>query len=303
MILVTGCSGVLGKALLAELQLQYEGVVGIRQSDLALDDPEATLAYFGQHRPTLVFHAAARVHGLMGNHDFPCDIYTQNIRINTNVVEAARLSGCEKIVAISTVAAYAHGLPMPIKETDFWNGAPHYSERAYAQSKRAMLAHLEACKAQYGLDFLYPIVTNLFGPHDRFDEVHGHVVPSLISKFYRASHTGAEVRVWGTGAAHRDFMLGSDAAAAIVLASRTKSGQVNIATGQTVPVRAVVEALSEITGVTNVVWDPSKPDGQLDRTYDVSHLRELGFRPRLSLKESLRLTYEWYAASYPDVRS
>lgn len=302
MILVTGCSGVLGQALLAELRLHYEGVVGVRQADMALEDPEATLAYFRQHRPRLVFHAAARVHGLMGNHDFPCDIYTQNIRINTNVVEAARQYDCEKITAVSTVAAYAHGLPMPIKETDFWNGAPHYSERAYAQSKRAMLAHLEACKAQYGLDFMYPIVTNLFGPHDRYDEVHGHVVPSLISKFYNATKTGAPVQVWGTGAAQRDFMFASDAAAAIVLANRTKSGQVNIATGETVPIRALVEALSEIAGITNVTWDPSKPDGQLDRTYDVSHLRELGFRPRLSLKEALRLTYDWYVANYPNVR-
>jgi GDP-L-fucose synthase len=302
MILVTGCSGVLGQALLGELHQHYEGVVGIRQTDLALDDWAATLDYFRQHRPRLVFHAAARVHGLMGNHDFPCDIYVQNIRINTNVVEAARQCDCEKITAVSTVAAYAHGLPMPIKETDFWNGAPHYSERAYAQSKRAMLAHLEACKAQYGLDFMYPIVTNLFGPHDRFDEVHGHVVPSLISKFYNSIHAGSPVQVWGTGAAQRDFMFAPDAAKAIVLASRTKSGQVNIATGETVPIRLLVEALSEVTGVTNIEWDASKPDGQLDRTYDVSHLRELGFRPQQSLTEALKLTYDWYVENFAAAR-
>jgi GDP-L-fucose synthase len=165
-----------------------------------------------------------------------------------------------------------------------------------------MLAHLEACKAQYGLDFMYPIVTNLFGPHDRFDEVHGHVVPSLISKFHNSITTGAAVQVWGTGAAQRDFMFAPDAAKAIVLASRTKSGQVNIATGETVPIRRLVEALSEITGVTNIEWDASKPDGQLDRTYDVSHLRELGFRPQQSLKEALELTYGWYVANFAAAR-
>lgn len=302
MILVTGCSGVLGQALLAELRLHYENVVGVRQAELDLEDPERTLNYFRQHRPRSVYHAAARVHGLMGNHDFPCDVYTQNIRINTNVVEAARQSDCEKFTAISTVAAYPHGLTLPIKETAFWDGAPHHSERAYAQSKRAMLAHLEACKAQYGLDFLYSIVTNLFGPHDRFDEIHGHVVPSLVSKFYRAAATGSGVQVWGTGGARRDFMFAADAAAAIVLASRTKSGPVNIATGETVAIRNVVDALSEITGITDIVWDPTKPDGQMDRTYDVSHLRELGFRPRLDLTQALRETYEWYVANYPNVR-
>jgi GDP-L-fucose synthase len=302
MILVTGCSGVLGQALLAELRLHHENVVGLRRTDLLLEDEQATLDYFRAHRPRLVFHAAARVHGIMGNHDFPCDVYTQNIRVNTNVVEAARQWGCEKITAISTVAAYPHGTEMPIKEAYFWNGAPHYSERAYAQSKRAMLAHLEACKAQYGLDFTYPIVTNLFGPHDRFDETHGHVVPSLVSKFYRAAETGSQVQVWGTGAARRDFMFAADAAAAIVLASRAKSGALNIATGHTVAIREVVEALADIAGVTDVVWDSTKPDGQMDRTYDVSHLIELGFQPKLSLKDALRATYDWYAANYPDVR-
>jgi GDP-L-fucose synthase len=302
MILVTGSGGVLGQALLAELQLHYENVVGIRKADLALEDQAAVLAFFAEHRPKRVFHAAARVHGIMGNHDFPCDVYTQNVRINTNVVEAARQHGCEKITAVSTVAAYPHAVPMPISETTFWDGPPHYAERAYAQSKRGMLAHLEACKAQYGLDFMYPICTNLFGPHDRFDETHGHVVPSLISKFERAKKTGAAVTVWGTGSARRDFMFAPDAAAAIVLSSRTKSGPINIATGETVPIRQVVEGLSEITGIADVAWDPTKPDGQMDRTYDVSHLRELGFRPKQSLQEALQLTYEWYVANYPDVR-
>lgn len=302
MILVTGCSGVLGQALLEELRLRHDDVVGVRQNDVDLEDAKATLAYFRERRPHAVYHAAARVHGLMGNREFPCDIYTQNIRINTNVIEAARQSGCEKFSAISTVAAYPHGLPMPIKESMFWDGAPHYSERAYAQSKRAMLAHLEACKAQYGMDFLYAIVTNLFGPHDRFDETHGHVVPSLISKFYRAVTTGADVQVWGTGGARRDFMFASDAASAIVMASGAKSGPVNIATGDTVAIRDMVEALSEITGVTKVTWDATKPDGQMDRTYDVSQLQEIGFRPRLSLKEALRQTYDWYVANYPNVR-
>jgi GDP-L-fucose synthase len=294
MILVTGCSGVLGQALLAELKLHHDDVVGVRQAELPLDDWEATRDYLRRHRPKQVFHAAARVHGIMGNHDFPCDVYTQNVRINTNVIEAARQSGCEKFTGVSTVAAYPFNLPFPIQEAAFWDGPPHHSERAYAHSKRAMLAHLEACQAQYGLDFLYPIVTNLFGPHDRFDEQHGHVVPSLISKFHRASVEGSEVQVWGAGIAKRDFMFARDAASAIVLASRTTSGPINIATGATVPIRDVVELLSKIAAVPDVKWDASKPDGQLDRSYDVRRLVELGFQPKFTLEEALRITYDWY---------
>jgi GDP-L-fucose synthase len=302
MILVTGCSGVLGTALVAALGDKGD-VVGIRSSDLDLSDAGATLRYFKEVAPRVVFHAAARVHGLMGNRAYPCDVYTQNVLINTNVVEAARLAGCKKIVAVSTVAAYPDTQAFPIAEDALWNGAPHKSEQAYAHSKRAMLAHLEACKQQYGVDFTYPIVTNLFGPHDKFDEAHGHVIPSLISKFHRAAQTGGQVSVWGSGKARRDFMFAADAADAIVLAGDKAQGPINIASGVTVPIAAVVTALSETSGVADVVWDPTKPDGQLDRSYDVSRLAALGFTNRYSLQDGLKLTYDWYAANYPNVRT
>lgn len=302
MILITGCSGVLGAALLEELRSRYEGVVGIRSAEVDLLNLEATQEFFQKTRPETVFHAAAKVHGLVGNQKFPCDVYSQNIRINTNVVEAARLAGCTKFVGVSTVAAYPDGQPFPISEDALWKGAPHASERAYAHSKRAMLAHLDASKSQYGMDFAYPIVTNLFGPHDRFDEAHGHVIPSLVSKFHRAARTGAEAAVWGTGRAKRDFMYGSDAAAAIVLAGVKHSGPINIASGNTVPIAEVVGYLSAVSGVSRVVWDKTKPDGQLDRSYDISLLKGLGFQPQVSLEQGVEATYRWYASSYPNVR-
>jgi GDP-L-fucose synthase len=303
MILVTGCSGVLGSALLSALRARGDDVLGVRSAELDLTDTQATLAFFKGKSAQVIYHAAARVHGLMGNREFPCDVYTENTRINTNVIEAARLSGCKKIIAISTVAAYPDGLPFPISESAFWNGSPHKSEQAYAHSKRAMLAHLEACKAQYGMDFTYPIVTNLFGPHDKFDEEHGHVIPSLVSKFYRAANTGEPVNVWGTGRAKRDFMFGEDAAAAIILAGERVSGAINIASGQTVPIASVVDYLAKASGVSNVVWDPSKPDGQLDRSYDVSKLAALEFKAKTTLEAAVHATYAWYAENYPNVRS
>jgi len=303
MILVTGCSGVLGVALLDELRARHEGVIGVRSSEVDLQDWQATHDYFRRTRPETVYHAAAKVYGLRGNEKFPCDVYTHNIRINTNVVEAAREGGCGKFVAVSTVAAYPANLPFPISESSFLNGAPHKAERAYAHSKRSMLAHLDACKAQYGMDFAYPIVTNLFGPHDRFDENYGHVIPSLVSKFYRAARTGGAAEVWGSGKAKRDFMYSKDAAAAIILAGEKHSGPINIASGNTVPIAEVVDYLASASGVAKVEWDSSKPDGQLDRSYDVSAIKALGFVPSMSLQAGVEATYRWYSSNYPNIRS
>lgn len=303
MILVTGCSGVLGVALLEALQERHKNVVGVRSADLDLADFDSTLQFFKSVRPRVVYHAAARVHGLMGNREFPCDVFTENARINTNAVEAARRAGCGKFIGVSTVAAYPDGLPFPIAEGSFWSGAPHKSEQAYAHAKRAMLAHLEACQAQYGMSFTYPIVTNLFGQHDRFDETHGHVIPSLISKFHRAAQEGGAVTVWGTGKAKRDFLYSKDAARAIVLAGEKAEGPINIVSGSTVPIRSVVEALARISGVDNVAWDASKPDGQLDRSFDIATLKSLGFTPSYSLDQGLEETYRWYAANFPNVRN
>jgi len=303
MILVTGSSGVLGTALTQEIGEHYSDVEAIKSSDVDLRNFDSTLSYFQARRPDIIYHAAARVHGLMGNRMFPNDVYVDNIRINTNVVEAARLSGCQKFIAISTVAAYPDTQKLPIREDFLLEGPPHHSEQAYAHSKRAMLGHLQACQVQYGMNFTYVLLTNLYGLHDRFDEAHGHVIPSLISKFHRAAREGGKVTIWGTGRARRDFLFSSDAASAIRLVGQKASGPINVASGMTVPVSSVVDCLSRISGVSDVAWDDTKPDGQLDRSYDVTRLRELGFHPRVGLEEGLRLTYEWYSRSYPNVRT
>ncbi|PZU10313.1 NAD-dependent epimerase/dehydratase family protein [Sphingomonas sp.] len=297
MILVTGSSGVLGRPLVEALRSgNNEPVLPLTSADVDLRDQSATEDFLAQHRPRLVYHLAARVHGLGGNARFPAEMYRDNIRINTNLIDAAWRAGCEKIVAVSTVAAYSSDLPRPVRESAIWDGAPHGSERAYGHAKRAMLAQLEAYAAQFGLRFVYPIMTNIFGPDDRFDPENGHVIPSLVVKFHEAARTGGSVRIWGTGRAERDFLYGPDAAAALIAISEGE-GPFNVATGATVPIRTVVEILSQHSGVTKIEWDASKPDGQLERSYDVSRLAETGFRPRISLRDGLIQTYDWYVRS------
>jgi GDP-L-fucose synthase len=302
MILVTGSSGVLGRALALELAKGSEPFNLLTSGDVNLLDQDTTTACFRARKPRIVYHLAGRVHGLMGNRRYPAEMYVENIRINTNVIEAARLAGCAKIVAVSTVAVYNSGLPMPVKETSIWDGPPHSSEAAYAHAKRAMLAQLEASSTQYGLAFAYPIMTNIYGPHDRFDPENGHVVPSLITKFYHAARTNTAIQVWGTGVAERDFIMSHDAARALIMIGERFTGPINVATGQTVRIRDLVERLQAHTQVDRVEWDATKPDGQILRRYDVSKLQGLGFAPEFTLVEGVKYTYDWYAGAYPNVR-
>jgi GDP-L-fucose synthase len=302
-ILVTGGSGVLGRALVRRLEADGETVRVLSSRDGDLRDRDYVLDAFSTLRPRLLYHLAAKVHGLGGNTTFPGEMFADNVRINLNVIDGARLAGCEKIVAASTVATYSSDAPKPVREDAIWDGPPHGSELAYGHAKRAMLAQLEAYARQYGTRFAYPILTNIYGPDDRFDPVYGHVVPSLVAKFHAAAASGGAVQVWGTGRAERDFIYADDAAGALVEIAASVDGPINVATGTIVPIRAIVDALSEISGVRDVVWDSSKPDGQLERSYDVSKLRDLGFVPKTAIEDGLRKTFEWYSAHYPEVRS
>lgn len=294
MIAVTGSTGLLGSAVVGGLAARGIEHVGVARSNADLSNFESTLAWFEKTRPEIVIHTAARVHGLMGNAKFPVDVFEENTTINTNVVRAGRLTGVKKFVVAGTVAAYPASVIMNINEDDFLNGEPHAGERAYAYSKRAMLAHLEACKAQNGIDFTYAVLTNLYGPRDRFDIEHGHVIPSLIAKFHAAAANGSKVDVWGTGRARRDFLYIEDAASALIRMTETGDGIINVASGESVPIAAIVEILSTISGVDKINWQTEKPEGQLERSYDVERLRALDFMPTWSLERGLAETYEWY---------
>lgn len=301
MILVTGGSGVLGSALVDTLIRRGDVVVNLSSKELDLRNRDKTVDYIVSLQPDIIYHLAAKVHGLGGNTAFPAEMFTDNVMINMNVIEGARRTRA-KIVAVSTVATYASDAPKPVKEVSIWDGPPHHSERAYGHAKRAMLAQLEACQSQYGLSFVYPIMTNIYGPHDRFDPVYGHVVPSLIAKFHAAATAGHSVDVWGTGVAERDFLHSTDAANALILLANKGEGAVNVATGSTVPIRHVVDVLAAHSGVGDVRWDNTKPDGQLERSYDVSRLTGFGWRPEVSIDDGLRSTYDWYASNFPNIR-
>ncbi len=304
-ILVTGSSGVVGQALVNGLKAMGMSQV-IEHSSTTCDMTNAaqTNAFFEQHKPKLVFHLAARVYGIIGNMRNHGTSFYDNIMINTNVIEACRVHGVEKIVAMGTGAVYPDfGGEHLLKEDEIWQGRPHPSEEYYAHAKRAMLAQLEAYKAQYGMRSSFVISGNLYGPHDRFDEVNGHVVPSLISKFDRAAKAGERVTVWGNGAAQRDFLYADDAAQALIHIAQKVDGPINMASGNINAIRDVVETLAKLYYMEDKLdWDANMPNGQAFRAYNVGMLYETGFRPAYDLHSGLAKTVEWYKANRNSVR-
>lgn len=293
--LITGATGLVGRALLTELAAADIEAIGIGSADADLTDAAAAEAIFQHHRPDIVFHLAARVRGIMGNAGVHGQAYLDNIRIATNAIEAARRCGARKIVAMGSAAIYSDDAPLPKREDDLWLGPPHPSEAGYAHAKRSMLAQLESYRQQWGLDYAYAISTNLFGPHDRFDEAHGHVIPSLISKFHRAAASGETVTAWGTGTPLRDFLYVKDAARALrKMAAAT--GPINLATGRSVSIRDTVALIADLTGYRgDVAWDATKPDGQHLRSYDVTRLQAIGALPTTPLRDALAETIAWFA--------
>jgi GDP-L-fucose synthase len=303
-VLITGAGGVIGQALKKELEeAGYSNVISITSRDVDLRQQGATERALESFLPTLVFHLAARVYGIMGNMSNRGIAYLDNVRINTNVVDAARKTGCRKLIAMGSTAIYSDRVRLPMSEEEIWVGEPHHSEAPYAHSKRGMLAQLEAYKEQYGMDYAFCVSTNLFGPHDKFDEKFGHVIPSLISKFHRATAQRHPLSVWGTGKAERDFLFSSDAAYALRLVAEKHSGAINIATGSSYTIRHTVDTLCRISGYRGAIeWDATKPDGQQMRAYDVSRLTALGFKPKFSFEDALAATYDWYCNNVGSAR-
>jgi GDP-L-fucose synthase len=304
-ILVTGGTGLVGTALVEVLrQAGFRNVLALGSRDCNLLDWQATREFFLAHRPDHVFHLAARVYGIMGNMKNKGTSFLDNTWINTHTIEAARLAGARKIVAMGSGCVYPYPSPgLPLTEAMVWSGLPHASEDSYAHAKRAMLAQLIAYREQYELPYAFVISGNLYGPNDKFDPEFGHVTPSLIRKFHEAKIAGSEVVVWGHGTAQRDFMYSGDAARALLSIAQRVEGPVNMASGMVHAIRDIVDALATITGLTDkVVWDTGKPDGQDYRAYDLSRLFATGFQPGVPLAEGLRLTYQWYADQSGHVR-
>lgn len=298
-ILITGGTGLVGRALFRALVDEgFSEITSVGSHDCDLRDSAAASGLLSEAAPDYVFHLAARVHGIGGNMRYKSDILVDNVLINTNVVEQSRRAGVKKIVAMGSGCVYPELKGQEeLFENQVWLGPPHPSEDSYAHSKRLMLAQLDAAREQYGLSSAFVISGNLYGPHDSFNIEEGHVIPSLVAKFHAAKRSGIPVKVWGSGVAIRDFSYCDDIAAALIAILRNLKGPINMGSGMRHPIRDIVDTLQAITNVS-VEWDPSRPDGQLVRHYNLDKLASTGFKAKVRLVDGVRRTYEWYAANF-----
>jgi GDP-L-fucose synthase len=301
-VLVTGSHGLAGSAVTARLAGQGYAVLPISHERTDLMSAEDTFEAFDRARVQIdyVYHAAAMVYGIGGNMAHQGRMIHHNTLINTNVIEAARQFGVKKVIAMGTNAIYPWPASLPYNENAIFDGRPHIMEAAYGHAKRHMLAMLEAYQDSYGMDYVYLVSGNLYGPHDRFNTETGHVLPSLVKKFYDAAQTDMGcVSVWGDGSATRDFLYSKDLARIVQMAiEEPMHGPINIGSGQTSSIDYACHCLALASGLPqdHIQFDVSKPKGRPECYADLYRLRAFGFVPEYALSRGLKETYDWYAA-------
>jgi GDP-L-fucose synthase len=294
--LVTGGGGFLGSRLVERLEQDGHDVVVARRRDYDLTRFDDAERLFEDAAPELVFHLAAEVGGIGANRANPGRYWYANLMMGAHVLELARLHQTRKVVIAGTVCAYPKFTPVPFREEELWNGYPEETNAPYGVAKKAVLVGAQAYREQYGLDAIFLLPANLYGPRDNFDLETSHVIPALIRKM--VDNPTGEVVLWGDGSPTREFLYVDDCAEALALAAERYDGEapVNIGTGVETSIREVAETIAELTGFSGeVVWDTSMPNGQPRRSLDASRARELfGFEARTGLRDGLERTIAWY---------
>ncbi len=303
-IVVTGGAGFLGTRLQAQLRqagVATENILVPLHAEYDLTDEQAVARMYAEMAPTIVIHLAAEVGGIGANRENPGRFFYANMAMGLHLIEHARRVGLKKFVQIGTICAYPKYTPVPFREDELWNGYPEETNAPYGVAKKALLVMLQAYRRQYGLNGVYLLPVNLYGPGDNFDPASSHVIPALIRKFVTAQTRGDEqVNIWGTGKASREFLYVEDCARGIMLATRDcdEPDPVNLGTGFEITIAELAERIRELVGFTGeLVWDATKPDGQPRRCLDTTRAAELfGFRAEVAFNEGLGKTIDWWRA-------
>jgi GDP-L-fucose synthase len=304
-VLVTGGGGFLGSHLVERLRaLGAEPFVG-RHRDFDLTRQADVERLYDESRPQMVMHLAAEVGGIGANRASPGRFFYANAMMGVMMIEEARRAGVEKFVQVGTVCAYPKYTRVPFREEELWGGYPEETNAPYGIAKKALLVQLQAYRQQYGMNGIYLLPTNLYGPRDNFDTATSHVIPALVRRMVEARRQGlAELPVWGTGNASREFLYVDDAARALLLAAEHYDGAepVNVGIGNEIRIAELAGLIAQLVGYEGrLAFDPTQPDGQPRRSLDTRRARELfGFRARVGMREGLRQTVDWYLAAHPE---
>jgi GDP-L-fucose synthase len=299
-VVVSGGHGFLGSFVVEKLLARgARAVIAARSREYDLRGKAETLRLYKDARPDIFIHLAAVVGGIGANRANPGRFFYENAAIGLNAIEAGRLVGLEKFVCAGTICSYPKFTPVPFREEDFWNGYPEETNAPYGLAKKMLLVQLQAYRQQYGMNGIYLMPVNLYGPRDNFDPDTSHVIPALIRKCVEAKACGAaEIVAWGTGTATREFLYVEDAAEAVVVAAEkySKPEPVNLGSGEEISIRDLLERirlLAAYKGATR--WDATEPDGQPRRCLDSSRASaEFGWRATTTLRDGLPRTVSWY---------
>jgi GDP-L-fucose synthase len=304
-IYVAGHRGLAGSAIVRRLlSLGYTNLILRTHAELELMDRHAVNDFFSQMRPQHVFLAAAKVGGIVANDTYPADFLSQNLNIQSNVIDAAYRHGVRKLMFLGSSCIYPKLAPQPLREDYLLTGPLEPTNEAYAIAKIAGIKMCSAYARQYGCDFFSVMPTNLYGPGDNYDLHTSHVLPALIRKIHAARESGAQsVEIWGTGTPRREFLHSDDLADACVfimqhLGAKDIGEFVNIGWGKDLTIRELAEIVRDIIGFTGeLAFDTSKPDGTPRKLMDVSKLAGLGWSARIGLREGIALAYADYLNS------
>lgn len=308
LVLVTGGFGFLGSHMVDILRRREALVVTFRSQEYNLTDQGEVYNLFQRYQTTpfdVVIHLAARVGGIGANQTNPAMFLRDNLLMGINVLDGARFFKAKKVVMIGTVCSYPKNTPIPFHEEDLWNGYPEETNAPYGIAKKTLLTFGQSLRQQYGLNVIYLIPTNLYGPRDDFDPKTSHVIPAIIKRLSEAKKLGDDyVHIWGTGEATRDFLYVEDAAKAIVIATELydKPDPVNLGTGVETSIKKLVREVQLASGMggreLKIIWETSKPDGQPRRVLDISKAkREFGWIAETELWLGLKKTVDWYTSS------
>ncbi len=297
-ILVAGATGLAGSAIYRELLKVGEKVVGISSKEVDLLDRKATFEYLKYLKPKVVIDAAAKVGGISTNNNFPVEFLSENIRIQTNLMDASHDTDVSKFIFLASSCVYPKNCPQPIKEEYVLTGPLEPTNSAYAVAKISGIELIKSYRRQFGHKWISVMPTNLYGPNDNFDLESSHVFPALIRKFIDAKNSGAKsVTLWGSGKPKREFLHADDLARAIVvcLEKYDSDQHINIGTGLDLTIEELSLKIAKSVGFSGeVIWDSNKNDGTLQKVLDIKQISDLGWKPSISLEVGINLTVEWY---------
>lgn len=298
-IYVAGHRGLVGSALVREIEKHPDhSWIGQTRSELDLLDRKSVFEFLAAEKPDAVIVAAAKVGGIMANSTYPVEFLSENLQIETNLIDGAHAANIDKLLFLGSSCIYPKLAPQPIKEEYLLTGPLEPSNEAYALAKISGLKLVQAYRKEYRRDWVSAMPSNIFGPGDNFDETTSHVLPALIGKFHRAMRDGSKsVTVWGSGNSKREFLHSDDLASAclFLLEKYNDDSHINVGTGIDLSIAELAQIIAEVVGFNGEIhFDTSKPDGTPRKLLDVSKLSDLGWKSAIGLRDGIQRTYDWF---------